>query len=126
MYETIGGEDKVRAVIQSLYDKLFDDPIAGFLFDGKDKARIVLQQVAFTCHFLGGPQIYEGKSMPDAHARLPLLPGHFDRRHVLLARTLEEKNVPGDVQRVWLRIDEALRTSVLATGEDARDKTRAP
>jgi truncated hemoglobin YjbI len=124
-YEVIGGEERVRAILQSLYDKLFDDPIVGFLFAGKDKARIVEQQLAFTCRFLGGPHSYEGKPLPEAHAPLPLLPGHFDRRHRLLEQTLDEQNVPVEVKRWWLKIDQSLRQSVLAAGEEARDKTRS-
>jgi truncated hemoglobin YjbI len=123
-YGAIGGESRVRAVLLRLYDRLFDDPMVGFLFQGKDKARIVDQQVAFTCAFLGGPQRYTGKPMPEAHSALPLLPGHFDRRHHLLAQVLEEMQVPDPARDAWLRIDEGLRTSVLATGGEAREKTR--
>ena len=124
LYESIGGEEKVRAVLQALYDRLFDDPIVGFLFDGKDKAHIVAEQLVFTCAFLGGPQRYRGKPLPEAHAALPLLPGHFNRRHRLLEQVLDEQGVPSDVKRVWLNIDESLRTSVLAAGAEARDKSR--
>ena len=125
-YEAIGGESAVRAVLQALYDRLFVDPMVGFLFAGKDKAHIVEQQLAFTCRFLGGPQRYDGKPLPAAHASLPLLPGHFDRRHHLLGQILREQGVPEEVQRAWLDIDEGLRTSVLASGEQARERTREP
>ena len=124
LYEAIGGEEGVRTVLRSLYDKLFSDPIVGFLFAGKDKDHIVEQQVIFTCGFLGGPQRYTGKSLPDAHAALPLQRGHFDRRHRLLEQTLAEQKAPPEVARAWLRIDESLRPSVMAAGEDARAKTR--
>jgi truncated hemoglobin YjbI len=120
----MGGEAKVRSVVEALYDKLFADPMVGFLFEGKDKQHIVEQQVVFTCAFLGAPYRYEGKPMPEAHAALPLLPGHFNRRHRLLEQVLDEQGVPEDMKRTWLRIDEGLRTSVLASGEDAREKTR--
>jgi hemoglobin len=123
-YEAIGGEARVRAVLRSLYDKLFDDPMVGFLFAGKDKDHIVDQQVVFTCSFLGGPQKYDGRPLPDAHGGLPLQRGHFDRRHTLLEQVLVEEHVPHEVQRAWLRIDESLRSSVLAAGQDARAKTR--
>jgi hemoglobin len=124
LYEAIGGEARVREVLQALYDLLFADPFVGFLFEGKDKAHIVEQQLAFTCRFLGGPQKYDGLPLPVAHAKLPLLPGHFDRRHHLLAQVLEECAVPEDVKRVWLQIDRSLRPSVLASSEEARRKTR--
>ncbi len=125
-YESIGGEPGVRAVLTSLYDELFVDPIVGFLFRGRDKHHIVEQQVALTCSFLGGPQRYAGKSLPEAHVSLPLLPGHFDRRHRLLEQALAHHRVPDDAGREWLRIDEALRSSVLAAGSDARALSRAP
>jgi hemoglobin len=126
LYEAIGGEGPVRQVLQRLYDRLFEDPIVGFLFEGKDKAHIVEQQLAFTCRFLGGPQRYEGLPLPVAHASLPLLPGHFDRRHRVLAEVLDECAVPADVKRVWLGIDQSLRPSVLASAEEARRKTHEP
>jgi hypothetical protein len=37
---------------------------------------------------------------------------------------LVELGVPEEARSVWLRIDQGLRTSVLAAGEDARDQTR--
>ena len=126
LYEAIGGRERVRAVIKALYDRLFEDPIVGFLFEGKDKAHLVEQQLAFTCHFLGGPERYEGRPLPEVHAALPLLAGHFDRRHRLLEQVLEEQQVPQDVRRVWLSIDTNLRSSVLSAGEEARAKTRLP
>jgi hemoglobin len=124
LYDRIGGEARVRAVIEDLYDRLFGDRIVGFLFAGKDKQHIVDQQVAFTSRFLGGPQHYGGLALPTAHANLPLLPGHFDRRHHLLKQVLDAQDVPVEVKRVWLQIDASLRSSVLASGEEAREKAR--
>lgn len=124
LYETLGGEPAVRAILQTLYDALFEDPIVGFLFAGKDKAHLVTQQVTFTCQFLGGPERYTGKPLPEAHAALPLLPGHFDRRHHLLRQALEQHGAPDEVKRVWLTIDENLRPSVLSAGAQARERTR--
>lgn len=124
-YETIGGEAAVRRVLRALYDRLFDDPMVGFLFQGKDKEHIVEQQVLFTCAFLGGPQRYQGKPLPQAHAALPLLPGHFDRRHFLLRRILRDEGVPDAVSELWLNIDEGLRSSVISAGGEARAKTRS-
>jgi hemoglobin len=125
-YEAIGGEGPVRAVLDTLYEQLFADPVVGFLFEGKNRQRIVDQQVALTCAFLGGPQRYEGLPLPEAHSKIPLLPGHFDRRHLLLERTLRVQGVPESAAEEWLRIDRSLRTSVLAAGEDARAKTHEP
>lgn len=125
-YEVIGGEARVREVLDALYAALFADPIVGFLFEGKDREQIVNAQVDLTCAFLGGPQRYTGRPLPEVHAKLPLLAGHFDRRHHLLARTLRDRRVPDAAAAEWLRIDQSLRASVLAAGEEARARTREP
>ncbi len=125
-YEAIGGETRVRAVLDALYAALFEDPIVGFLFEGKDREQIVSAQLGLTCAFLGGPQRYTGRPLPEVHAKLPLLAGHFDRRHHLLAVTLRAQHVPEDAAAEWLRIDRSLRSSVLAAGEEARARTHEP
>lgn len=126
LYDDIGGEDGLRRVLTTLYDRLFDDLMVGFLFAGRDKAKLIEHQLWFTARFLGGPSRYEGKSIPDAHAALPLLPGHFERRHHLLGQVLAEHRVPRHVADEWLRVDESLRTAVLRSGEDARERARRP
>src|SRR5258708_17359591 len=37
LYDLVGGDAKVRAILASLYDRLFEDRMVGFLFEGKDK-----------------------------------------------------------------------------------------
>jgi truncated hemoglobin YjbI len=125
LWDDAGGEEGVRRVLRALYDELFDDVMVGFLFAGKNKETLVEHQVWFTARFLGGPQDrYKGRPLPETHASLPLLPGHFDRRHHLLKETLAKQNVPEHVAVEWLRIDENLRTSVLKSGADARERAR--
>jgi truncated hemoglobin YjbI len=126
LYDDIGGEEGLRRVLRTLYDRLFGDAMVGFLFAGKDKERLIEQQLWFTARFLGGPSRYEGKSIPDAHAALPILPGHFDRRHQLLKEVLEEHGVPAAVREEWLRVDQSLRYAVIKSGEEAREKARRP
>jgi len=42
-----------------------------------------------------------------------------------LAQALEQQGVPETVRLAWLRIDQGLRTSVLSTGVQARERTRS-
>jgi truncated hemoglobin YjbI len=126
LYDDMGGEPAVRAVLRTLYDRLFADLLVGFLFAGKDKEQLIEHQLWFTARFLGGPSRYTGRSLPDAHAALPLLPGHFDRRHHLLAQALAEHHVPEQVAREWLRVDQSLRIAVLKSGGEAREKAKEP
>ena len=124
LFDDMGGEPALRGVLRALYDRLFDDLMVGFLFAGKDKEKLIEHQLWFTARFLGGPSRYEGKSLPDAHASLPLLPGHFERRHFLLRQVLTEQAVPDAVATEWLRVDRSLMHAVLKSGEPARVKAR--
>ncbi len=117
LLDQVGGEEVVRAVLDDLYTRLFDDPMVGFLFAGHDREHIVRAQTLFTRRLLGDTRApYTGKSIPDAHAALPILPGHFDRRHKLLADVLAAHGVPPDARLAWLRLDQGLRTAVLRVG----------
>lgn len=124
-FEAIGGEPKIRAILDDLYTRLFDDPIVGFLFAGHDKAHLVAMQTVFTRRLLGDrTAVYAGKSIPEAHAALPILPGHFDRRHHLLREVLEAHAVPDFPREFWLRIDRGLRDVILKIGAVRIDELR--
>ncbi len=125
LYDEIGGEEGLRRVLRTLYDRLFDDMMVGFLFAGKDKEQLIEHQLWFTAKFLGGPSRYVGRSLPDAHAALPILPGHFDRRHQMLREVLEEHHVPAAVRDEWLRVDQSLRHAVIKSGAQARENARS-
>lgn len=124
LYDDIGGEVGLRRVLRTLYDQLFDDVMVGFLFAGKDKEKLIEHQLWFTARFLGGPSKYEGRSLPDAHAALPILPGHFDRRHHLLRQALEQHGAPAAVRDEWLRVDQSLKHAVIKSGAEARERAR--
>ena len=117
LLEQVGGEAGVLAILDDLYARLFDDPIVGFLFAGRDRGHIVRVQAVFTRRMLGDQTaVYTGKSIPDAHADLPILPGHFDRRHHLLAEVLISRGVAEPARQAWLRLDRGLRRAVLKVG----------
>jgi hemoglobin len=117
LVEQVGGEVGIQAILDDLYRRLFADPMVGFLFAGHDREHIVAMQTQFTRRLLGDSTAsYTGRSIPEAHATLPILPGHFDRRHWLLAEVLREHGVPEEAREAWLRLDRGLRTAVLKVG----------
>jgi hemoglobin len=126
-YEQLGGEAGIVAVLDELYAIMFDDPMVGFLFAGHDREKLVRSQALFTRRMLGDTAaVYEGKSIPDAHAALPILAGHFDRRHHLLGQVLARRGVPEAARLAWLRLDQGLRTSVLKVGRARTEALRSP
>ena len=123
-FERAGGEQGIRAAVQPLYERLFADPMVGFLFAGHDLQRIVDQQVIFTSRMLGADVPYEGKPLPEAHQASPILPGHFDRRHWLLREVLLSRGMEESAREAWLRLDLALRPVILKQGRVRIEKLR--
>jgi hemoglobin len=114
LYDKIGGE-ALRAVIADFYDRVFADPMIGFLFAGKNKHRLIQKEWEMTARMLGASEVpYTGRSMPEAHARSPILGGHFERRLHILEETLAAHAVDPEVRRVWLDHTRALRPQVTA------------
>jgi hemoglobin len=106
------GRDALRAVIDDFYRRIFADVMIGFLFAGKDRARLAEKELEFTARLLGDDLPYTGRSMPEAHARSPILGGHFERRLQILRDTLRDHAVDPEVQRVWIDHTLSLRSQV--------------
>jgi len=86
----------------------------GFLFVGKARARRVEKEWELAARMLGADIRYTGKPMREAHARVPILGGHFDRRVQLLRNVLADHAIDAEVQAVWIEHTLALRAQVTA------------
>lgn len=113
LFDRIGG-DVLRAVITDFYRRVFDDVMIGFMFAGKDRARLIEKEWELAARMLGADVRYTGKTMPDAHRRVPITGGHFDRRTQLLRETLAAHAVDPEVAAAWLGHVEALRPQLTA------------
>ena len=116
-FEDLGGEVALRRVVDIFVDRVFSDVMIGFIFTGKNRGRLREMEYQLAAEQLGGPVSYSGRSMRSAHAPLPIMGGHFDRRRQILINTLRDCEVPATIQRVWIEHVDALRADVL--GADA-------
>ena len=108
-YEELGGEDKLRQIIDTFIDRVFADRMIGFFFRHADKGRIKEMEFQLTAGFLGADIQYRGRPLQEAHARHPIMGGQFARRLQILKETLEEFGVPKHIQAAWLDHTERLR-----------------
>jgi len=121
VFDQIGG-DALRAVIADFYDRVFADVMIGFLFQGKDKARLIRLEWELAAAMLGGGVKYTGRPMRVAHAQSPIFGGHFERRLQLLRETMRDHGVAADVQRVWIEHAQALRGQITRDqGSECKD-----
>lgn len=111
LFDEIGGE-RLRAVLRTFYDAVFDDVMIGFFFRGKDKARLVKKEWELVAKALGADVEYTGRPIDQAHAPHPILGGHFERRLQLLKGAMEAHEVPPAVREAWIAHTIALRPQV--------------
>jgi hemoglobin len=116
------GEAKLREVIADFYSRIFGDVMIGFLFEGKDRARLIEMEYQFTAQFLGADVKYTGRPMRTAHAQSPIFGGHFERRLQILRETMSEHGVDPDVVKAWLDHSYALRAQITSDqGSECKD-----
>jgi hemoglobin len=113
LFEELGGEPALRAIIERFVDVMFDDVMIGFHFRDASRERIKAKEYEFAASHLGAEIEYTGRPLPEAHASHPILDGQFARRTKILEVTLEEHDAPARVREHWLARTENLRGSIL-------------
>jgi len=108
-FEQLGGEPKLRVIINTFIDRVFDDRMIGFFFRNADKQRIKNMEYQLAAHFLGAQVDYQGRPLDQVHAKHPIMGGHFARRRQILKETLDLYYVPEPIKEAWLTHTDALR-----------------
>ena len=63
LYEQLGDE-RLLQLLRTFYDKVFESPVIGPLFNHTQKEVILDKQFCFLTQFLGGPPLYNEKYGP--------------------------------------------------------------
>ena len=96
IYEAIGGEPALVAVVDDFYVRvLADSQLAGF-FAGTNMPKLKGRQVEFFAAALGGPDAYQGVGMREVHAGRGISQADFDRVAFHLAAALAAAGVPAE------------------------------
>ena len=78
LYERLGGEAAINAVVDGMYVKIFADPELEDFFRKTDKEHQKDMQRKFLTLATGGPSNYDGKNMKDAHKGRGIANKEFD------------------------------------------------
>jgi hemoglobin len=131
LFEELGGEAKLRQIVDHFVDRVTADTMIGFFFAKVNKGRLKELEYQFAAQHLGGPVPYTGRTISDAHRRHPIMGGQFRRRLKILEETLEHFDVPPSVKQHWLEHTLSLEADVTRDSggrcdpELALEKTRS-
>ena len=109
LFEELGGEPKLRAIVDDFIDRCFDDVMIGFLFARAERDRIKRFEYQHAARALGALVEYEGRALDEAHRPHRILGGQFDRRKQILKETLDDHAVPQQIVNAWVAHQDGLR-----------------
>lgn len=119
IYDQIGGQDAVIAVVDDFYVRVLDDPALAGFFAGSNMSRLKGKQVEFFSVALGAPETYTGLTMKDAHKGRGIQQEHFDLVAKHLIDALTAAGVPEDLVGQIIGAIAPLADDIVAKSETA-------
>jgi hemoglobin len=121
LFEALGAEANLRAIIERFVDRIFDDVMIGYLFRAADRQRIKDKEFEFAARHLGAQLTYTGRPLAEAHRAHRITGGQFMRRLQILKETLAEHQVPAEIREHWLNHTLALQAQITNNALDECD-----
>lgn len=113
LYDRLGGEAAIGAVVGEFYDRVLADDRVNHHFDDVDMADQSSHQTKFLSAVTGGPLRYEGDEMGDAHEGLAITDAEFDAVAEHLADALVAFDVAADDREAVLEAVEGYRETIV-------------
>jgi hemoglobin len=97
IYDAVGGEPALAAVVDDFYERVLVDPELAAFFAGANMNKLKGRQVEFFAAALGGPHTYTGAPMRQVHRGRGIRQEHFDLVAGHLAAALGAAGVPEEI-----------------------------
>jgi hemoglobin len=102
LYKQLGGYDSIAAVTDAFLTKAGQDKMLKRFFVGHSSGSLVkIRQliVDFICAKAGGPCVYTGRSMVEAHTGLKITNADWDESNKIFGVVLNDLKVDKDLQK---------------------------
>lgn len=116
IYDTIGGENALVSVVDDFYVRVLADPELAGYFAGANMTKLKGRQVAFFAEALGGPALYDGASMHEAHLGRGISQSAFAKVATHLSESLTAAGVPDDLVATIIGTIAPLADDIVSTG----------
>jgi len=121
LFDRLGGEAALRAIIERFVDRMFEDVMIGYLFRAADRERVKAKEYEFAARHLGAPVSYSGRPIDQAHRAHRITGGQFMRRLQILKETLAAFQVPAEVVEHWVAHTLSLQAEITDNALDQCD-----
>ena len=126
LYERLGGEAAITAVVDDFVGRAASDPAVNFTRQGtarpwdatpENVATLKKHLMQFLCMATGGPQTYEGRDMVTVHAGMAITDAEFNAIAADLAASLAAFNVPKKETDELMAIAASTRSQIVEKSE---------
>ena len=121
LFDRLGGEAALRAIIGRFVDRMFEDVMIGYLFRAADRERVKAKEYEFAARHLGAPVSYSGRPIDQAHRVHRITGGQFMRRLQILKETLAAFRAPAEVVEHWVAHTLSLQAEITDNALDQCD-----
>ncbi|OUW16748.1 MAG: hypothetical protein CBD18_06300 [Opitutales bacterium TMED158] len=118
LFDRLGGSPAIDAAVDQFYERVLADEALAPFFEGISMLRQIKQQKAFFTTALGGPAIYKGRNMKEAHASLAIQESHFGLVAKHLIETLAALGVSQDLIDEVVAAISPLKDEIVNTPSD--------
>ena len=108
----------VFKINEKFYEYIYQDEWLKNIFLVIDQKIITSQQTDFMVGALGGPKNYCGRNPKDAHPHIYIDEEMWQLREYYLNKSFDELNIPPELRKKWLIIDEAFKSSIIKKSLD--------
>ena len=121
LYDRLGGLAPISVVVNDFLDALVPDAVlnANPAIDAARKSvptpYLKYHVTAMVCQVTGGPCIYHGRGMQEAHAHLNITQTEWDRMVTVFKQVLAKHEVPEQETRELLEIIESTKADIVTS-----------
>ena len=113
LYERIGGKAAITAIVDDAIGNIAADPRINRRFGNADAHHLKNNLIDLLCARAGGPCVYTGLNMADAHEAMHIRDDEFDALVEDIAKSLDKFKVPAAERAEALRILNQMKGAIV-------------
>jgi hemoglobin len=119
LYERLGGDYGIATAVDDLVDRLYENdalnqnPVTREFHEKEGHAGFKYLVTAWTIEATGGPEVYAGRDMEEAHTHLEVSEREFDMVYRQIEQSLNQVGVPEQETEEVMDIIESYRDMVV-------------
>lgn len=104
LFDALGQQAGIRTLMDDFAQRLRADARIGNQFQDTNLAQLASQLTDQVCQLAGGPCVYKGPDMKEAHASMDVTRAHFNALVEVLQQSMDARGVPFSRQNQLLAL----------------------